>query len=53
VLLPDLTLLQDDRNTHFTLFEFKKIPRKPFEDREWSKILSQAAVLKPCEYKRR
>ncbi|KAI0053072.1 hypothetical protein FA95DRAFT_1552962 [Auriscalpium vulgare] len=43
----------DDSNTHFTLFEFKKIPRKAKSDKEWSKLLSRGDLLKPCEYKRR
>lgn len=45
--------LQDDENTHFTLFEFKKVARKPFSEKDWSKILGRASLLKPCEYKRR
>ncbi|KAA1466263.1 hypothetical protein DENSPDRAFT_831052 [Dentipellis sp. KUC8613] len=43
----------DDRNTHFTLFEFKKIARKPLSEKEWRRILSEGHILKPCEYKRR
>ncbi|KDQ64703.1 hypothetical protein JAAARDRAFT_188006 [Jaapia argillacea MUCL 33604] len=45
---------KDDSNTHFTLFEFKKIGRKShFTDSEWEKTLSKGSLLKPCEYKRR
>ncbi|TFY69605.1 hypothetical protein EVG20_g3067 [Dentipellis fragilis] len=43
----------DDRNSHLTLFEFKKIARKPLGEKEWQRILSQGHILKPCEYKRR
>ncbi|KAI0663179.1 methyltransferase-domain-containing protein [Cubamyces menziesii] len=44
---------KDERNTHFTLFEFKKIPRKPKTEKEWAKLMSRGNILKPCEYKRR
>ncbi|KAK1236704.1 25S rRNA (adenine645-N1)-methyltransferase [Marasmius sp. AFHP31] len=44
---------KDDRNTHFTLFEFKKIARKHRSEDEWKKISAQGHLLKPCEYKRR
>ncbi|RPD66708.1 hypothetical protein L226DRAFT_476515 [Lentinus tigrinus ALCF2SS1-7] len=44
---------KDERNTHFTLFEFKKIPRQPIADKEWAKLVSRGSILKPCEYKRR
>ncbi|KAF8665695.1 hypothetical protein AX16_000148 [Volvariella volvacea WC 439] len=44
---------KDDSNTHFTLFEFRKIARKWKGEKEWSKLLSKGALLKPCEYKRR
>ncbi|KAI3612375.1 ribosomal rna-processing protein 8 [Moniliophthora roreri] len=44
---------KDDKNTHFTLFDFKKIARKYKSDKEWSGILAQGDILKPCEYKRR
>ncbi|KAG7449356.1 uncharacterized protein BT62DRAFT_679465 [Guyanagaster necrorhizus] len=44
---------KDVSNTHFTTFEFRKVPRKPKTDREWTTILSKGDVLKPCEYKRR
>ncbi|KAL0582012.1 25S rRNA (adenine645-N1)-methyltransferase [Marasmius crinis-equi] len=44
---------KDDQNTHFTLFEFKKIPRKYRAEEEWKKISAQGQLLKPCEYKRR
>ncbi|TCD62731.1 25S rRNA (adenine645-N1)-methyltransferase [Steccherinum ochraceum] len=43
----------DDTNTHFTLFEFSKIPRKSKTENEWNKIMAQSDLLKPCEYKRR
>jgi ribosomal RNA-processing protein 8 len=44
---------KDDRNSHFTLFEFKKVARKLRSEKEWSKLALKATVLKPCEYKRR
>ncbi|KAI0650171.1 methyltransferase-domain-containing protein [Trametes meyenii] len=44
---------KDERNTHFTLFEFKKTSRKSKSDKEWKKIMSRGDILKPCEYKRR
>ncbi|KAM5534901.1 hypothetical protein V8D89_011456 [Ganoderma adspersum] len=44
---------KDERNTHFALFEFKKVPRKPKTGKEWEKLLSRGNILKPCEYKRR
>lgn len=44
---------KDDRNTHFILFQFKKVARATIPDREWSTLLSRGGVLKPCEYKRR
>ncbi|KAF9075977.1 methyltransferase-domain-containing protein [Rhodocollybia butyracea] len=44
---------KDERNTHFTLFEFKKVSRKFKSQKEWDDISSQADTLKPCEYKRR
>ncbi|PIL36901.1 hypothetical protein GSI_00591 [Ganoderma sinense ZZ0214-1] len=44
---------KDERNTHFALFEFKKMPRKPKTEKEWEKLSSRGNVLKPCEYKRR
>ncbi|KAH9894406.1 methyltransferase-domain-containing protein [Cubamyces lactineus] len=44
---------KDERNTHFTMFEFKKIPRKPKAEKEWAKLMSRGNILKPCEYKRR
>ncbi|OSC98670.1 hypothetical protein PYCCODRAFT_1470817 [Trametes coccinea BRFM310] len=44
---------KDDRNSHFTLFEFKKVPRKPKTEKEWKKLMSRGNILKPCEYKRR
>ncbi|TBU49052.1 methyltransferase-domain-containing protein [Dichomitus squalens] len=44
---------KDERNTHFALFEFKKVPRKPKVEKDWEKLLSRGGILKPCEYKRR
>lgn len=44
---------KDDRNTHFTLFQFKKIARVARSEQEWTALMSRSAVLKPCEYKRR
>lgn len=44
---------KNNDNTHFTLFEFTKLPRKGKAEKEWTKILSKAGTLKPCEYKRR
>ncbi|KAF8351317.1 methyltransferase-domain-containing protein [Amanita rubescens] len=44
---------QDESNTHFTLFEFKKIVRQKPSEKEWTKVLGKATILKPCEYKRR
>ncbi|KAI1789045.1 methyltransferase-domain-containing protein [Ganoderma leucocontextum] len=44
---------KDERNTHFALFEFKKVPRKPKTGKDWEKLLSRGNILKPCEYKRR
>lgn len=44
---------KDDNNSHFTLFEFKKIPRLCKSEKDWTSIYAKASVLKPCEYKRR
>ncbi|KXN86393.1 25S rRNA (adenine(645)-N(1))-methyltransferase [Leucoagaricus sp. SymC.cos] len=44
---------KDENNSHFTLFEFKKIARKPKNETEWAKLCSRGDILKPCEYKRR
>ncbi|KAI6047326.1 methyltransferase-domain-containing protein [Pisolithus marmoratus] len=44
---------KDDRNTHFTLFQFKKVARATILEQEWSTLQSRGGVLKPCEYKRR
>lgn len=46
-------ICQDDRNTHFTLFEFEKASRKLKSAKEWKKLMARGAILKPCEYKRR
>ncbi|KAI0321869.1 methyltransferase-domain-containing protein [Amylostereum chailletii] len=43
----------DDSNSHFTLFDFKKVGRRPKSEKEWEKLLAKGGVLKPCEYKRR
>lgn len=45
--------MQDDSNSHFTLFEFKKVARKAKNENEWAKLMSKGDLLKPCEYKRR
>lgn len=44
---------QDESNTHFTLFEFRKVARPPLGDRKWDDLRGKHGVLKPCEYKRR
>ena len=44
---------QDERNTHFALFEFKKVSRRSKAQKDISKALPRGNVLKPCEYKRR
>ncbi|KZT72718.1 hypothetical protein DAEQUDRAFT_685879 [Daedalea quercina L-15889] len=44
---------KDDRNTHFTLFDFKRVARKSKGKKEWEGLLSRGSILKPCEYKRR
>ncbi|KAJ7068146.1 methyltransferase-domain-containing protein [Mycena amicta] len=44
---------KNDSNTHFTLFEFKKVVRAGKTEKEWSDVLRRGGVLKPCEYKRR
>ncbi|KIM68687.1 hypothetical protein SCLCIDRAFT_1208885 [Scleroderma citrinum Foug A] len=44
---------KDDSNTHFTLFQFKKIARVARSEQEWAVLMSRSGVLKPCEYKRR
>jgi ribosomal RNA-processing protein 8 len=49
----NLFTIQDDHNSHFTLFEFKKVARTSRSDKEWSKVVSNGSILKPCEYKRR
>ncbi|VDB96959.1 unnamed protein product [Peniophora sp. CBMAI 1063] len=43
----------DDSNSHFTLFEFKKVATKCRSDKEWEKLVAKGSLLKPCEYKRR
>ncbi|KAF8843193.1 hypothetical protein BDN67DRAFT_964848 [Paxillus ammoniavirescens] len=44
---------KDDRNSHFTLFQFKKVASRAMSEKEWSITMSRGEVLKPCEYKRR
>ncbi|KAJ6509909.1 methyltransferase-domain-containing protein [Mycena vitilis] len=44
---------KDDANTHFTLFEFRKVACVGKKEKEWSAIKTKGKVLKPCEYKRR
>ncbi|KAF9247149.1 methyltransferase-domain-containing protein [Melanogaster broomeanus] len=44
---------KDDRNSHFTLFQFKKVSRAAMSEEEWSVTMSRGGLLKPCEYKRR
>ncbi|KAJ7179862.1 methyltransferase-domain-containing protein [Mycena crocata] len=45
--------LKNDANTHFTLFEFKKVACAGKKEKEWATILARGSILKPCEYKRR
>jgi ribosomal RNA-processing protein 8 len=45
--------MQDERNTHFILFEFKKTARKGKSESEWERLMSRGEILKACEYKRR
>lgn len=44
---------KDESNSHFMLFDFKKIPNRRKSEKEWSKVVACASILKPCEYKRR
>ncbi|KAL4241197.1 Ribosomal RNA-processing protein 8 [Abortiporus biennis] len=44
---------KNDKNSHFTLFEFTKSKRTVKSDKEWARIQSKGDLLKPCEYKRR
>ncbi|KAH7887886.1 putative uracil phosphoribosyltransferase [Phlebopus sp. FC_14] len=44
---------QDDENSHFTLFSFKKVARAALSEKEWAAVMSRGRVLQPCEYKRR
>ncbi|KAJ6539216.1 ribosomal RNA-processing protein 8 [Mycena capillaripes] len=44
---------KNDANTHFTLFEFRKIACVGKKEKEWAIISAKGKVLKPCEYKRR
>ncbi|TDL29614.1 hypothetical protein BD410DRAFT_780076 [Rickenella mellea] len=43
----------DDRNSHFTLFDFKKSDGVTITDQQWDSLSSRGQVLQPCEYKRR
>ncbi|KAJ7499050.1 methyltransferase-domain-containing protein [Mycena latifolia] len=44
---------KNDDNTHFTLFDFRKVPCVGKKEKEWMGVLAKGNVLKPCEYKRR
>ncbi|KAJ7507681.1 methyltransferase-domain-containing protein [Mycena galericulata] len=44
---------KNDANTHFTLFEFKKVAYAGKKEKDWAAIMAKGNVLKPCEYKRR
>ncbi|KAF8558827.1 hypothetical protein OG21DRAFT_1454778 [Imleria badia] len=44
---------KDDCNSHFTLFQFKKVARPVISEQEWTGLISRGRVLKSCEYKRR
>ncbi|KAG5340987.1 hypothetical protein C0989_012361 [Termitomyces sp. Mn162] len=44
---------KDATNSHFTLFEFKKVASKGKSEEEWGEMLLKANLLQPCEYKRR
>ncbi|KAF9782898.1 methyltransferase-domain-containing protein [Thelephora terrestris] len=44
---------KNEKNTHFTTFEFQRIPRKGKTEKDWEKLMSKGKILKPCEYKRR
>ncbi|KAF9055073.1 hypothetical protein BDZ89DRAFT_1003711 [Hymenopellis radicata] len=44
---------KDDSNSHFTMFEFKKVARSRKTQADWANILEKGNLLKPCEYKRR
>lgn len=44
---------KDDSNTHFMLFEFKKVARKWKSEKDWEAVFCKGHLLKPCEYKRR
>lgn len=46
-------LHEDDRNSHFTLFQFEKTARAVISEQEWTGLVSRGRVLKSCEYKRR
>ena len=47
------SIIQDESNSHFILFEFIKVARTAKTQQEWTRLLSKGEVLKPCEYKRR
>ncbi|KAI5124858.1 hypothetical protein M0805_007291 [Coniferiporia weirii] len=45
---------KDERNSHFTLFDFKKTEgSRKLDEEAWQKIMVRGDVLQPCEYKRR
>ncbi|KAF8915881.1 ribosomal RNA-processing protein 8 [Mucidula mucida] len=44
---------KDDSNSHFTMFEFKKVARPKKTEADWTNLLEKGNLLKPCEYKRR
>ncbi|KAJ7095255.1 methyltransferase-domain-containing protein [Mycena belliarum] len=44
---------KNDDNTHFTLFDFRKVACIGKTEKEWATVLAKGKVLKPCEYKRR
>ncbi|KAF8897406.1 ribosomal RNA-processing protein 8 [Infundibulicybe gibba] len=44
---------KDTSNSHFSLFEFKKVPCGRKSEKEWANLSSKGGILKACEYKRR
>ncbi|KAH7100680.1 methyltransferase-domain-containing protein [Auriculariales sp. MPI-PUGE-AT-0066] len=40
-------------STHFTLFEFRRLPDRPVSEKAWAELTAQQSILQPCEYKRR
>ncbi|KAJ7638685.1 methyltransferase-domain-containing protein [Roridomyces roridus] len=45
--------MKNEANSHFTLFELKKVARSGRTEKEWAGIMGKGKMLKPCEYKRR